>query len=123
LSLSFRFVPTLVDESKRIMNAQASRGVDFSNGNYLDKIKSLVALIIPVFTIGFLKSIDLANAMEARGFIANSVTTKYRQYKITAYDLIVLFLVGIIMAFILMLIILHVILTPIGIFDLSIQNK
>jgi energy-coupling factor transport system permease protein len=58
-----RFIPTLVDESKRILNAQASRGADYKNGNYMDKIKSLSSLIIPVFSIGFIKSNDLANAL------------------------------------------------------------
>ncbi|MDR2636601.1 MAG: energy-coupling factor transporter transmembrane protein EcfT [Mycoplasmataceae bacterium] len=123
LSLSFRFVPTLVSEAQRIMNAQASRGVDFSNGNILDKVKSLTSLIIPVFTIGFLKSIDLSNAMEARGFITNATTTKYRQYKITKSSLIIFSLLCVVMGFITVLISTNTLLGSISMFELEIISK
>ena len=81
LSLALRFVPTLQDETYRIMNAQASRGVDFRQGKFKEKIKSLISLIIPLFMSAFLTSGELADAMEARGYDPDSKRTKYRSDK------------------------------------------
>lgn len=81
LSLALRFVPTLQDETYRIMNAQASRGVDFRQGKFKEKIKSLISLIIPLFMSAFLTSGELADAMEARGYDPDSKRTKYRSEK------------------------------------------
>ena len=78
LSLALRFVPSLQEETSRIMKAQASRGVDFQNGNFKTKIKSLVSLIIPLFISAFLTSGELADAMEARGYDPNSKRTKFK---------------------------------------------
>jgi energy-coupling factor transport system permease protein len=68
ISLAIRFVPSLLQESQKILNAQASRGVDFTSGNIKAKGKALTALIIPMFSIAFIKSNDLAAAMDARSY-------------------------------------------------------
>lgn len=78
LSLALRFVPTLQEETSRIMKAQASRGVDFKSGKFKEKIKSLVSLIIPLFISAFLTSGELADAMEARGYDPDSKRTKFK---------------------------------------------
>jgi energy-coupling factor transport system permease protein len=82
ISIALRFVPSLLEESQRILKAQASRGVDFSNGNFRDKVKSLVSLVVPMFSIAFHKADDLANAMEARAYNPRYTRTRYRNYAI-----------------------------------------
>ena len=78
ISLALRFVPTLQEETSRIMNAQASRGVDFKQGKIKEKVKSLISLIIPLFMSAFLTSGELADAMEARGYDPDSKRTKFK---------------------------------------------
>lgn len=101
LSLALRFVPSLQEETTRIMKAQASRGVDFQNGNFKTKIKSLVSLIIPLFISAFLTSGELADAMEARGYDPDSKRTKFKNTNWSLKDtcsavFLTLFLAGII---------------------------
>jgi energy-coupling factor transport system permease protein len=86
ISIALRFVPSLLQESQIIMRAQASRGVDFSNGNLKDKMKSLVSLVVPMFSIAFHKADDLANAMEARSYNPRYARTRYRSYSIHRFD-------------------------------------
>ncbi len=78
ISLALRFVPTLQEETSRIMNAQASRGVDFRHGKIKEKLKSLISLIIPLFMSAFLTSGELADAMEARGYDPDAKRTKFK---------------------------------------------
>lgn len=79
LSMSLRFVPTLMDDTQRIMNAQRARGVDFNEGNFIQKIKSIIPILIPLFAASFKRSIALAIAMEARGYQGGDGRTKYRR--------------------------------------------
>lgn len=85
LSLSLRFVPTLMDDTIRIMNAQKSRGVDFGEGNFIQKIKSVIPILIPLFASSFKRADALAIAMEARGYQGGEGRSKYRflSWKIT----------------------------------------
>lgn len=84
LSMSLRFVPTLVDDTNRIMNAQRARGVDFGDGNLLKKIRSFIPILIPLFASSFKRADALAIAMEARGYRGGEGRTRYRnlQWKI-----------------------------------------
>lgn len=91
LSIAIRFIPSLLFESRRILNSQAARGVDFNNGNILMKIKALVSLIIPLFIISLNKSDDLANAMDARGYDPRRARTRYRVANIKHIDYIFIF--------------------------------
>ncbi len=88
ISLALRFIPTLQEETSRIMKAQASRGVDFEQGKLKDKVKSLISLIIPLFMSAFTTSGQLADAMEARGYDPNSRRTKYKTNKWSIRDVI-----------------------------------
>ncbi len=92
ISLTLRFIPTLMVESKKIMNAQASRGVDFSEGSLKDKANQIIALLIPMFVISFKRAEELANAMEARGYIIGAKRTKIDELKLRVLDYIVIFL-------------------------------
>ncbi|MFA5422051.1 MAG: energy-coupling factor transporter transmembrane protein EcfT [Bacilli bacterium] len=78
ISIALRFIPTLLDETMRIMNAQASRGVDFEHGRAKEKIKAILSLIVPLFMSAFQRSEELANAMEARGYNPRAKRTRYR---------------------------------------------
>ncbi|MGX7025733.1 energy-coupling factor transporter transmembrane component T family protein [Vagococcus hydrophili] len=78
LSIALRFVPTLMDETEKIMNAQRARGVDFGEGNLMQKMKAIVPLLIPLFVSSFNRAEDLAIAMEARGYQGGEGRTKYR---------------------------------------------
>ncbi|ENY54142.1 energy-coupling factor transporter transmembrane component T family protein [Metamycoplasma alkalescens] len=79
ISIALRFIPTLMEESGRIMKAQSSRGVDFKNGNFKDKIRAFIVLLIPLFVSSFNKANDLADAMTSRGYEPYSKRTHYRQ--------------------------------------------
>jgi energy-coupling factor transport system permease protein len=86
MSIALRFIPTLLDETNRIMKAQASRGVDFIHGKLREKMRAIVSLIVPLFISAFQRSEELANAMEARGYDPSATRTRYRQLKWQARD-------------------------------------
>jgi energy-coupling factor transport system permease protein len=78
LSMSLRFVPTLMDDTTRIMNAQRARGVDFGEGNIVQKVKAVIPILIPLFASSFKRADALATAMEARGYQGGDGRSKYR---------------------------------------------
>lgn len=86
ISLTLRFIPTLLEESKKIMNAQASRGVDFNEGSIKEKVTQIISLLIPMFVISFKRAEDLSNAMEARGYIIGEKRTKLDELKLKWRD-------------------------------------
>ncbi len=86
ISLTLRFIPTLYEESKRIMDAQASRGVDFSEGRLKNKVTQIISLLIPMFVISFRRAEDLSNAMEARGYVIGAKRTKLDEMKFRFLD-------------------------------------
>lgn len=81
LSLSLRFVPTLMDDAIRIMNAQKARGVDFGEGKLIQKVKSIIPILIPLFASSFKRADALAIAMESRGYQGGEGRTKFRLLK------------------------------------------
>lgn len=100
LSLSLRFVPTLMDDTTRIMKAQRARGVDFGEGNLIQKVKSIIPILIPLFASSFKRADALALAMEARGYQGGDGRTKYRILQWHLKDtlaLIVLVILGILL--------------------------
>ena len=78
LSIALRFVPTLMDEAQKIMNAQRARGVDFGEGNLFEQMKAIIPILIPLFVSSFNCAEDLATAMEARGYQGGTGRSKYR---------------------------------------------
>lgn len=91
LSIAMRFVPTLFDEAETIMNAQRARGMDFTEGTVMQRVRNFVPLLIPLFNSSFDRAIDLATAMEARDYRAGEMRTKYRQLNWGAWDTFVMF--------------------------------
>ncbi len=88
LSIALRFIPTILEDTQRIMNAQASRGVDFAHGGLGTKIRAVVALIVPLFVSAFIRSEELADAMECRGYDPRAKRSRYRVAKFTWRDII-----------------------------------
>lgn len=78
LSIALRFVPTLLDETDTIMDAQRARGVDFSEGNLMQRARAFLPILIPLFISAFDRAYDLSTAMESRGYRGNIGRTKYR---------------------------------------------
>lgn len=79
ISIALRFIPTLFNETNKILRAQASRGVDFKEGTLKEKVVQIVSLLIPMFVMAFKRAEDLADAMEARGYIPGAKRTKLAQ--------------------------------------------
>lgn len=86
ISIALRFIPTLVEETNKIMVAQISRGVDFESNKLNVKIKAVIALLIPLFVASFKRAEELANAMEARGYNPSALRTRYITYSWTNRD-------------------------------------
>lgn len=86
ISIALRFIPTLIEEAQRIMKAQASRGVDLEEGSLKEKMMCILSLIVPLFVSAFQRAEDLADAMEARGYIPDKKRTRYRQLKLGKRD-------------------------------------
>lgn len=102
LSMSLRFVPTLMDDTTRIMNAQRARGVDFGEGNIIQKVKAVIPILIPLFASSFKRAEALATAMEARGYQGGDGRTKYQVLKWKLSDtiaILVMILIGIALFF------------------------
>ncbi|MGM0904292.1 MAG: energy-coupling factor transporter transmembrane component T family protein [Bacillota bacterium] len=79
MSIALRFIPTLMQETDKIMKAQTARGVEYSSGPIKDRLKAVVPLLIPLFISSFKRAEELAVAMEARGYKGGEGRTKYRQ--------------------------------------------
>ena len=94
ISIALRFIPTLLNESQKILKAQASRGVDFNDGSFKEKVMQIVSLLVPMFVISYKKAEDLANAMEARAYIPGEDRTRIYElkYKLSDY-LVYIFLI------------------------------
>jgi len=101
MSISLRFIPTLMQETDKISKAQASRGVDFRTGPLKERIKAVVPLLVPLFVSAFKRAEELAMAMEARGYQGGEGRTKLRElhYQIRDFMLFILFIFVIIALF------------------------
>lgn len=98
MSISLRFIPTLMQETDKIMKAQSARGVDFSGGSIPDRVKAIVPLLIPLFISSFKRAEELAIAMEARGYQGGEGRTKYRQLHWGMRDTSMLLVLGVVTA-------------------------
>ena len=97
MSIALRFIPTLIKEADKILKAQASRGSDFSEGKFTDRIRQIISLIVPMFVIAYKRAYDLADAMEARGYVPDKKRSsiyvlEYRfvDYMVYLFDLILI---------------------------------
>lgn len=98
ISIALRYIPTLLDEANKIMLAQASRGVDFKEGKFKDKIMQIISLLVPMFIISFKRSDELANAMEARNFVPGRNRTRLHVLEWNYIDSFVMLFVSVVFA-------------------------
>ena len=87
MTIALRFIPTLVEETEKIMNAQKSRGADFSNGGLIKRAKALIPIIIPLFVSSFKRAEELATAMECRCYRGDKNRTKLVKLSYHGIDL------------------------------------
>jgi len=90
MTVALRFIPTLIEETDKIMKAQASRGADINEGKFFDRVRSFVPILIPLFVSAVRRADDLANAMEARCYRGDFGRTRLKQLKFTRLDIGVL---------------------------------
>lgn len=91
ISIALRFIPTLIEETQRIMKAQASRGVDLENGTIKEKISAILSLLVPLLVSAWDRAVQLADAMEARGYVPGKQRTRYKKLKMQSCDFALLF--------------------------------
>ncbi|WP_298703748.1 energy-coupling factor transporter transmembrane protein EcfT [uncultured Veillonella sp.] len=93
MTIALRFIPTLLEETDRIMKAQESRGADFTTGSIVKRAKNMIPLLVPLFISAFRRADELAIAMEARCYRGGENRTRMKELVITSYDYIGLSLV------------------------------
>lgn len=90
MSIALRFIPTLLEEADKIMKAQMARGADFETGNFLQRARSLVPLLVPLFVSAFRRADELAMAMEARCYRGGQGRTRLKQLRAQRRDYLAL---------------------------------
>lgn len=86
MSIAMRFVPTILEETERIIRAQVSRGARIGEGSLVARMKSFIPILIPLFVSSFRRADDLAVAMEARGFHVGAARTRYHERSFHPFD-------------------------------------
>ena len=93
MTIALRFIPTLMEEADKIMNAQKARGADFTNGSLIQRAKALIPILIPLFSSSIRHALDLATAMECRCYKGGEGRTRMNILKCKASDIVALVLV------------------------------
>ena len=88
MSIALRFIPTLAAETDKIMKAQQSRGADYDAGNFINKVKGYITVLIPLFVSSFRRADELAVAMDARCYRGGKGRTKLNPLKLTLKDVL-----------------------------------
>lgn len=86
MSIALRFIPTLIEETDKIMSAQKARGAEIDTGSFMSRVKNIVAILIPLFISAFRRADELATAMECRCYNGGSGRTRLRQMKSAPRD-------------------------------------
>ena len=92
MSIALRFIPTLIEETDKIMSAQKARGADFETGSLMDKAKALVPLLVPLFISAFRRADELAIAMECRCYHGGEGRTRLKELHFQSFDILALIL-------------------------------
>ena len=103
MTIALRFIPTLIDETDKIINAQKARGADFETGNIIRRAKALVPILIPLLVSAFRRAEELADAMECRCYHGGEGRTRYKVYSFGWRDLVAFLVMAIAMAGIILL--------------------
>lgn len=100
MTIALRFIPTLLEETDKIMKAQMARGADFESGNLINRAKSLIPLLVPLFISAFRIAQDLAMAMEARCYRGGEHRTRLHEMKMSGCDFTALLILALFLALI-----------------------
>ena len=103
MSIALRFIPTLIEETDKIMSAQKARGADFESGNLLQRARALVPILVPLFISAFRRADELAVAMECRCYHGGEGRTKLHVLHYQLRDYLVLAAYGGVLAAVLIL--------------------
>ena len=98
MSMALRFIPTLIEETDKIMSAQKARGADFENGSLLKRAKALLPILVPLFVSSFRRADELAVAMESRCYHGGEGRTRMKQLRFAPRDLWALLLAVLLLA-------------------------
>ncbi len=90
MTLALRFIPTLIEEIDRITNAQKARGADFESGKFLDRVRAMIPVLIPLFVSAFRRAYELSFAMTCRCYHGGDGRTRMKQMKFSAADFLAL---------------------------------
>ncbi len=90
MSIALRFIPTLIEETDKIMSAQRARGADFETGGLIAKARAMLPLLIPLFVSAFRRADELATAMESRCYHGGEGRTRMKQLRMARRDWIAL---------------------------------
>ena len=93
MTIALRFIPTLVEETEKIMTAQKARGVDFTSGSIIKRAKALIPILIPLFVSSFNRASDLATAMECRCYHGGEGRTRMKVRRLRFVDIIPIILI------------------------------
>jgi energy-coupling factor transport system permease protein len=93
MTIALRFIPTLIEETDKIMSAQKARGADFESGNIIRRVKALLPVLIPLFISAFRRADELATAMECRCYRGGKGRTKMTKLHVRPLDIISLTLI------------------------------
>ena len=88
MSLALRFVPTLLEETDKLMSAQKARGADMESGNLFKRVKALIPILVPLFVSAFRRAYDIATAMECRCYRGGEGRTRMKQLHLAKRDYI-----------------------------------
>ena len=86
MCIALRFIPTLIEETDKIMSAQKARGADFESGNLMQRVKALVPILVPLFISAFRRAEELATAMECRCYQGGGGRTKMKLLRYRLWD-------------------------------------
>ncbi len=89
MSIALRFIPTLIDETNRIISAQKARGADFESGNIIKRVKAIIPILIPLLISAFRRAEELGDAMDARCYSSSQNRTKYKKLHFGIRDLVI----------------------------------
>jgi energy-coupling factor transport system permease protein len=98
MTIALRFIPTLIEETDKIMSAQKARGADFETGNLMRRVKALIPIMVPLFVSAFRRAGELALAMDCRCYKGGEGRTRMRQLKYSIKDFVAAFLVAALLA-------------------------
>jgi energy-coupling factor transport system permease protein len=90
MCIALRFIPTLIEETDKIMSAQKARGADFETGSLLQRVKALVPILVPLFISAFRRADELATAMECRCYQGGEGRTKMKLLRFSYFDFVAL---------------------------------